>query len=264
MYRDQQSASTTLPVIDKWPLDVSVVYSEIGLLDRGHPRRRVPTTGRTGDLPLRGNGIMPILYILAGDGPVSVESPPGLDPSHAARYATMAYGASVAKRIVITDVRRWVAATFRRACGEPTATLDAQMGRWASATRDRYALLGPVCDLILLNLHRVSDTLLERDANVPDQVRAAVVTLIGHDVPNCVQACPTCRAATGGDWARALRTCVGDRTEVVAASICDAYRAARRGGHIRAVSPMDDVDGFRAPAAPAYPSRPQVVDNDLF
>ncbi len=183
-------------------------------------------------------------HILAGDQVVKVSEPADADRGRrAARYTTLAYGAQLATGRRVSNVPGWVAATYGRACGADPADLDAQMRKWATATRDRFELLGPVCDLLLRRSRRVDDRLVDATPDVPAEVEAAAVTLFGHPALSCRQPCRICAAALPGDWTRALRLSAGDATDLAAAALADGYRAARRGGHIPPVAPDAGVSG---------------------
>lgn len=194
--------------------------------------------------------------ILAVNGTVEVVAPDGHDTcQRAALYATMAVAARIAKGGAITNVDRWVQATHGRACTSPPGDLEGQMARWARVTSGRFELLGPVADMLLLGIRRVDGVLRNCRDEIPQPIHQAAVALFGHDVKDCdMSDCEICIQARMGDWPRALRFAVGDRAEIVAAALADGYRAARRGGHVPAVTPLNDPDGGIAPGtAGSYP-----------
>jgi hypothetical protein len=183
-------------------------------------------------------------HIVAGEQAVEVNSPLDDGIHHrAARYVTLAYAARRAAGGTVSNVPAWVEATHSRACAADAATLDIQMKKWATATRDRFELLGPVCDLLLGRARRVGGRLVDCSDDIPAEIEDAAVTLFGHAVFSCSEPCRVCRAAREGDWTRALRFSAGDEADFAAAALADGYRAARRGGFIPPVLPDDSAHG---------------------
>ena len=194
-------------------------------------------------------------HILAGEQAVEVNSTLDDGIHHrAARYTTLAYAARRAAGGTVSNVPGWVEATHRRACAADPAALRVQMTKWASATRDRFELLGPVCDLLLGRARRVGDRLVDCPDDIPTDVDDSAVALFGHPVYSCSNGCQICRVAREGDWTRALRLSAGDETDFAAAALADAYRAARRGGLIPPVTPDEGAHGDYS-WAPASPRR---------
>ncbi len=209
---------------------------------------------------MKGIRIVSSTHILAVDGTFEVDAPDGrVARQRAALYTTMAAAARLAKGGPFTSLAGWVRATHLRASTAPAGELMAQMTGWASVAKDRHALLGPVCDLLLLRVRREKGVLSDATDEVPARFHDAAVELFGHDVGACQRDCQVCDLGRAGDWARALRATVGDSVEIVAAALADAYRAARRSGNVAPVRPMLDPDASLARPEPQGGSRPSAA-----
>ncbi len=190
-------------------------------------------------------------HILAFDRIVTVESLDDTNVTRAARYTTIAAAVPTATGSHISSPDTWVGGVFARACSSSFDTLKKDLGHWAWANTDRYRLITPVCDLLLLTTV-IDAGQTARTVATPSDVRRAATSLFGHDL-RCHEACPICTAAEDGDWTRAIRLSAGMEAESAVAALVDAYRVARRGGLVTAVVPVADVDAGYEPGAPDPP-----------